>query len=77
MKHGRGIKIFLLIIVILLVTLLVAVWIMFGTKIQAAMTIGLLSVGLWSMEYRGDYGFDEFLSKGGASSDLEMGNYLA
>ena len=77
LKHGRGIKIFLLIIVILLVTLLVAVWIMFGTKIQAAMTIGLLSDGLWSMEYRGDYGFDEFLSKGGASSDLEMGNYLA
>ena len=44
LKHCRGIKIFLLIIVILLVTLLVAVWIMFGTKIQAAMTIDRKSV---------------------------------
>lgn len=45
---------------------------MFGTQLTAAMTIEKLDDHLWSMEYKGDYGFDGFLEQGGAKSDAEM-----
>lgn len=60
-----------------MLTVLLTAWVMFGTQLQAALTVQKLDDGLWSMEYRGDYGFDDFLAQGGASSDAEMGNYLA
>lgn len=41
------------------------------------MTIEKLDDHLWSMEYKGDYGFDGFLEQGGAKSDAEMGDYIA
>ncbi len=36
-----------------------------------------LEDGLSAVRYEGDYGFDEFLSRGGASSDGEVIRYLA
>lgn len=36
-----------------------------------------LEAGLTAVRYEGDYGFDEFLSRGGASSDREVVEYLA
>lgn len=77
MKKNRGIKIMLSVVVILLIAALTVVWILFGTQLQAAGTIRKLDDGLWSMEYKGDYGFDEFLEQGGATSDSEMGDYIA
>ena len=49
---------------------------MFGTMITAAKTIEKLEYGLYSMEYKGDYGFDDFLAEGGASTDNEVADYL-
>ncbi len=49
---------------------------MFAEKLQAAGSIQKLDEGLYSMEYRGDYGFDEFLEQGGASSADELASYL-
>lgn len=60
-----------------LLTVLITARVMFGTQLRAAMTVQKLDEGLWSMEYRGDYGFDDFLAQGGASSDAQMGDYLA
>ena len=77
MKQYRGMKIIFLVIAIVLIAVLTVAWIMFGNQLQAARTIRKLDDGLWSMEYRGDYGFDDFLAQGGASSDAEMGDYLA
>ena len=77
MKQYRGMKIIFLVIAIVLIAVLTIAWIMFGNQLQAARTIRKLDDGLWSMEYRGDYGFDDFLTQGGASSDAEMGDYLA
>lgn len=51
-------------------------WSMFGTTITAANTVKKLEDGLYSMEYEGDYGFDDFLAQGGASSDDEVAKYL-
>lgn len=64
------------IIAALLVILVGGTWLMFGTMITAANTIEKLEDGLYSMEYKGDYGFDDFLARGGASSDDEVANYL-
>ena len=74
MKQYRGMKIIFLVIAIVLIAVLTVAWIMFGNQLQAARTIRKLDDGLWSMEYRGDYGFDDFLAQGGASSDAEMGD---
>ncbi|MCF2596341.1 C45 family autoproteolytic acyltransferase/hydolase [Pseudoflavonifractor phocaeensis] len=49
---------------------------MFGTFITAANSIEKLEDGLYSMEYNGDYGFDDFLARGGAASDGEVADYL-
>ena len=60
----------------LLVVVIVAAWIMFGTFVKAANSIEKLEDGLYSMEYTGDYGFDKFLAEGGADSDSGVADYL-
>ena len=60
----------------LLVIIAVGAWAMFGTMLTAANSIEKLEAGLYSMEYSGDYGFDDFLEKGGAKSDSEVADYL-
>ena len=77
MKKHKGIKITLIVVVALLVVVLLGAWSMFGTQLTAANTIEKLDEKLWAMEYKGDYGFDEFLAQGGAASDAEMGEYIA
>ena len=62
--------------VLLLIVFAAGAWTMFGTMITAANTIEKLEDGLYSMEYKGDYGFDEFLAQGGAASDGEVADYL-
>lgn len=76
MKKHKGIKITLIVVVALLVVVLLGAWSMFGTQLIAANSIEKLDDGLWSMEYKGDYGFDEFLTQGGAASDAEMAEYI-
>ena len=60
----------------LLVILATGAWAMLGTLITAANSIEKLEDGLYSMEYNGDYGFDDFLAEGGAASDSEVADYL-
>ena len=76
MKKHKGIKITLIVVVALLVVVLLGACSMFGTQLIAANSIEKLDDGLWSMEYKGDYGFDEFLTQGGAASDAEMVEYI-
>ena len=75
-RLGKG-RIALLIVAAVLIAALAGAWAMFGTQLTAAMTIEKLDDNLWSMEYKGDYGFDGFLEQGGAKSDAEMGDYIA
>ena len=58
-RLGKG-RIALLIVVAVLIAALAGAWAMFGTQLTAAMTIEKLDDNLWSMEYKGDYGFDGF-----------------
>lgn len=77
MKNHKGIKITLIVVAALLVVVLLGAWSMFGAQLTAANTIEKLDDGLWAMEYKGDYGFDEFLEQGGATSDAALGDYIA
>ena len=61
---------------VLLIVLIAGAWSMVGTMITAAKTIEKLEDGLYSMEYKGDYGFDDFLAGGGAASDRAVADYL-
>lgn len=64
------------IIVVFLTVVIAGGWFMFGTIIRAANTIEKLEDGLYSIEYKGDYGFDDFLERGGAASDSAVSDYL-
>ncbi|MCI6432679.1 MAG: linear amide C-N hydrolase [Lachnospiraceae bacterium] len=63
-------------VAVLLIVFIVGAWTMFGTFVIAANSIDKLEDGLYSMEYEGDYGFDEFLADGGATSDSAVADYL-
>lgn len=56
--------------------ILAGAWSMFGQKVKAAQSVQKLEDGLYYMEYEGDYGFDAFLEKGGASSEAAMAAYV-
>lgn len=77
MRKHKGLKILLITVVVVPAVILTITWSMFGTQFLAANTIEKLDDGLWIMEYKGDYGFDAFLSQGGAASDAELGVYIA
>ena len=64
------------IVAALLILFAAGAWVMFGTFIKAANSIEKLEDGLYAMEYDGDYGFDDFLSQGGAASDGQLTGYL-
>lgn len=50
--------------------------VMFREQLAAMNGIRKLEDGLYTMCYEGDYGFEDFLQRGGASSDEEVGAYL-
>jgi hypothetical protein len=79
MKKKRW-KTFLILAIVVPVLILgviaLGAWRMFGTFVVAARSIYQLQDGLYVMEYRGDYGFDEFLARGGAADDSAVADYL-
>ncbi len=66
----------LAVIVVLMLVLLIGAYTMFKPQLDAIGTIEKLDDGIYSMTYAGDYGFDEFLARGGAASDEEVAAYL-
>ena len=64
------------VIVLILAVVVFGAWCKFGTFVAAARSIYKLQDGLYVMEYRGDYGFDEFLARGGAADDSAVADYL-
>lgn len=66
----------LIAIVVLTSLLLVYLGVIFGDEIKAISTIKKIDEGLYYMEWKGGYGFDEFLLKGGADSDSKMAEYI-
>lgn len=71
----KGNVILLSILALLLVLVLTAVW-LFWPVIRAAASVQRLEDGLYHIEYRGDYGLEDFLEQGGASSDLAVADHV-
>ncbi|MGN0235453.1 MAG: linear amide C-N hydrolase [Paludibacteraceae bacterium] len=49
---------------------------LFMPQMEAAQSITTLSDQVYTLTFRGDYGFDAFLAGGGASSDEEMATFI-
>lgn len=78
-KHRRKVNIMLIIIAVLLAVIIIVfagLWYIFGEKVRAAKSVRNLEDGLYYLEYKGDYGFDAFLERGGAASDADMAVYI-
>lgn len=60
----------------LIILIFIGTWAMFGTFIKAANSVKKLENGLYSMEFIGDYGFDDFLAQGGAETDKAVADFL-
>lgn len=80
MKKISKIKTVILIIVSVILTATITIglfgYAMFADKLSAAGSVKRLEDNLYYMEYKGDYGFEEFLNNGGASSERELALYL-
>ena len=75
----KSVKILLIVVSAILLTALAAAglgWYVFADKLSAAGSVKKLADNLYYMEYEGDYGFEKFLSEGGAASEEEMANYI-
>ncbi len=68
----KGKKIILITVAILLVIGIIRLFVMFFPQVRAASNIEKLADGFYSMEYKGDYGFDKFIREGGVSNDDEL-----
>lgn len=75
-KSTKVLLITVSIILTIIIGLTVALGAVFGDKLKAANSIEKLSDGLYYMEYEGDYGFDEFLSNGGAENQGDVASYI-
>ncbi len=75
-KSTKIILVIVSIVLVLVIALTAILGAVFGEKIKAANSIEKLSEGLYYMEYEGDYGFEQFLSKGGAKDQSDLVNYI-
>lgn len=75
----KPVKILLIVVSAVLVSVLATAGVgyaVFADKLNAAQSVEKLSDNLYYMEYKGDYGFENFLREGGAASEEEMANYI-
>ena len=63
-------------ILILLFAVIIIFVILFQRNIRTAASVRKLEDGLYSMEYKGDYGLDLFLEQGGAADDLAVAEFV-
>ncbi len=70
-------KIVLTVISVIVVLLVIIGYVFLNNpRIKAAQSVVRIDDGLYSLTYEGDYGFDEFLARGGAATDAEMAQYI-
>lgn len=69
-------KTVLIVILAVLVAAILLALCFFWTVIRSAASVKQLEDGLYSMEYPGDYGLDQFLAQGGAASDMAVADFV-
>lgn len=75
MKRIHKRAILLSILAIFLAVLLLMICLLWPI-IRSAVSVKKLEDGLYSMEYRGDYGLDDFLAEGGKISDMAVADFV-
>lgn len=75
MRNSKKKLVLLIILALFLAVLLTAVA-LFWPVIRSAVSVERLEDGLYAMKYSSDYGLDDFLEQGGASSDLAVADFV-
>lgn len=75
MKQIRKRTVLLSIFAVFLAVLLLALCLLWPV-IRSAASVKRLEDGLYAMEYRGDYGLDDFQGQGGKSSDMAVADFV-
>ncbi len=75
MKQIRKRTVLLSIFAVFLAVLLLALCLLWPV-IRSAASVKRLEDGLYSMEYKGDYGLNDFLGQGGRSSDMAVADFV-
>ncbi len=73
----KGKRIILIAVLVLIAAGIIRFALLFGNQIRAAMSVTTLTDDFYSMVYKGDYGFDELLARGGVSGDDELLTHIA
>jgi len=71
----KVIKFSLLGLLVLFVISVVYMWSLFGSLVQGAMSVEKLTDKMYYMEYKGDDGFDELMTRGGCENIPEISSY--
>ena len=69
-------KVVLWSILVIIAAILLSGLCLFWPVIRSAASVRYLEDGLYSMEYSGDYGLDNFLEQGGGASDMAVADYV-
>lgn len=51
-------------------------WKMFGDEVKAIRSLNMIEEGVYTFTFKGNYGFREFLEKGGSRTDAEMAVHI-
>ena len=74
MKHIRIKTVLLSVFIFIAATLLLFICLLWPV-IRSAVSVKQLEDGLYSMEYRSDYGLNDFLEQGGKASDMAVAEH--
>lgn len=69
-------KTFCRIVILLLLSVIVGTWMIFGPLVKGAMSVKQLDEGIYFLEFSGNDGFDEFLDRGGAADASSLAAYI-
>lgn len=75
MKHIRIKTVLLSVFIFIAATLLLFICLLWPV-IRSAVSVKQLEAGLYSMEYSGDYGLNDFLEQGGKASDMAVADFV-
>ena len=77
MKKGKVILIIMIVLAAIIGIFLYGGYQTFSKEIAAMQSVQEVREGVFTLHYKGDYGFKGFLEQGGAKTDAQMATYIA
>ena len=77
MKLGKVILVIIIVLAAIIGIFLYGGYQMFKNEIAAMQSVQEVREGVFTLHYKGDYGFKGFLEQGGAKTDEQMATYIA